>query len=338
MKQYSADLRERLLGAIDAGLPQAEAARLFGVGLSTIKRWRRRRQADRLRWPPRRAPDGRGGSDAEAETALVAQVRAAPDATLVEHCDTWAAATGVAVSPATMSRALGEAGVRLKKSTSSPPNAMTRPCRLAGRRGHPPPRGPCLRGQDQHPHRPDPASGASPAGRARRGPHPPQPWPQRHPLAALTPTGIGPAPSSKGRPTARRWPPTPSKSRSQPATRPGRVLDNLSAHKDEHARPAVEAAGARLLFLRLFADINPSNWPSPSSKSAGALPPSASSDGSLTATAVAISRRSPPRMPMASTPTVASPSRPTNMRIALGRGKLGKIQTRASTDLIADSR
>src|SRR4051812_14955061 len=44
MKQYSADLRERLLGAIDAGLPQAEAARLFGVGVSTIKRWRRRRQ------------------------------------------------------------------------------------------------------------------------------------------------------------------------------------------------------------------------------------------------------------------------------------------------------
>ena len=38
MKRYSADLRERLLGAIDAGLPQAEAARLFGVGVSTIKR------------------------------------------------------------------------------------------------------------------------------------------------------------------------------------------------------------------------------------------------------------------------------------------------------------
>jgi len=33
MKQYSADLRERLLGAIDAGLPQAEAARLFGIGV-----------------------------------------------------------------------------------------------------------------------------------------------------------------------------------------------------------------------------------------------------------------------------------------------------------------
>ena len=62
----------------------------------------------------------------EAEAALVAQVRAAPDATLAEHCATWAASTGVGVSPATMSRALGRAGWPLKKSRSSPPN-VTRP-------------------------------------------------------------------------------------------------------------------------------------------------------------------------------------------------------------------
>ena len=51
VKQYSADRRERLLGAIDAGLPQAEAARLFGVRvyMSTITRWRQRQQSDRLR-------------------------------------------------------------------------------------------------------------------------------------------------------------------------------------------------------------------------------------------------------------------------------------------------
>ncbi len=40
MKHYSVDLRERLPGAIDAGLSQAEASRLFGVGTSTITRWR----------------------------------------------------------------------------------------------------------------------------------------------------------------------------------------------------------------------------------------------------------------------------------------------------------
>ena len=74
MKQYSADLRERLVGAIDAGLPQAEAARLFGVGLSTIKRWRQRhRQTGSVAASPR---PGRSRRIArEAEPALVAQVR-----------------------------------------------------------------------------------------------------------------------------------------------------------------------------------------------------------------------------------------------------------------------
>src|SRR5215217_6406447 len=45
MKQYSADLRERLLGAIDGGLPVAEAARLFRVCPSTTVRWRRRQRS-----------------------------------------------------------------------------------------------------------------------------------------------------------------------------------------------------------------------------------------------------------------------------------------------------
>lgn len=115
MKQYSADLRERLLGAIDAGLPQAEAARLFGVGISSIKRWRQRqRQRGTVQAAPRPGRPRRIGG--AAEPALVTQVRAAPDATLAEHCATWVAATGVAVSPSTMSRALRRAGWPLKKS------------------------------------------------------------------------------------------------------------------------------------------------------------------------------------------------------------------------------
>ena len=115
VKQYSADLRERLLGAIDAGLPQAEAARLFGVGISSIKRWRaRQRQTGTVQASARPGRTRRIGSRAEA--ALVAQVRATPDATLAEHCARWAASTDVVVSPSTMSRALRRAGWPLKKS------------------------------------------------------------------------------------------------------------------------------------------------------------------------------------------------------------------------------
>jgi transposase len=115
VKQYSADLRERLLSAIDAGLSQTEAARLFGVSLSSLKRWRaRQQQSGAVQALPR--PGRTRRIPRAVEAALVAQVQAAPDATLVEHCATWAGATGVEVSSATMSRALNRAGWPLKKS------------------------------------------------------------------------------------------------------------------------------------------------------------------------------------------------------------------------------
>ena len=116
MKQYSADLRERLLGAIDGGLPVAEAARLFRVCPSTIVRWRRRRRTTgtvAARSRPGRPP--RIGSVHAA--ALQAQVAAAPDATLAQHCARWAAEQGMAVSVATMSRVIRRLGITVKKSS-----------------------------------------------------------------------------------------------------------------------------------------------------------------------------------------------------------------------------
>lgn len=115
MKQYSVDLRERLLGAIDAGLSQAEAARLFGVGTATIERWRRRRRESGTVAPrPRPGRPRRIGPEHVA--ALTAQVQAAPAATLAEHCARWAVKRGVRLSTATMSRALTRLGWPLKKS------------------------------------------------------------------------------------------------------------------------------------------------------------------------------------------------------------------------------
>lgn len=43
MRAYSVDLRERVVAAVDAGMPRDEAARVFGVSRATIKtsgRWR----------------------------------------------------------------------------------------------------------------------------------------------------------------------------------------------------------------------------------------------------------------------------------------------------------
>ncbi len=122
MKQYSVDLRERLLGAIDADLSQAEASRLFGVGTSTITRWRQRRAATKTLHPTPRPgrPPRIGAADA---AALQTQVAAAPDATLAEHCAIWAREQEMAVSVATMSRVIRRLGITVKKS---PPRRRAR--------------------------------------------------------------------------------------------------------------------------------------------------------------------------------------------------------------------
>ena len=115
MKQYSADLRERLLGAIDAGLPLAEGARLFGVCPSTIRRWQhRQRRTGSVAAPPRPGRTPRIGPAQAA--ALAQQVTTHRDATLAQHCARWESAQGVRVSVATMSRVIRRLGITVKKS------------------------------------------------------------------------------------------------------------------------------------------------------------------------------------------------------------------------------
>jgi transposase len=111
----SADFRERLVAALDAGLSRGEAAQHFGVSLRSIERWVARHRAglplaDRPRSgrPPRLRP--------EQERILRALVLAQPDATLLEHTDRLAAATGIRYSPSHLSRILRRLDLPLKKS------------------------------------------------------------------------------------------------------------------------------------------------------------------------------------------------------------------------------
>src|SRR6476659_5278773 len=105
MKQYPADFRDRLLRALDAGLAQAEAVRTFGVPDRTIRRWRQQRR-ERGTVAPRPRPGRHRQIGAADDAALREQVRAHPDATLVEHGAHWATSHGMIVSVATMSRAI----------------------------------------------------------------------------------------------------------------------------------------------------------------------------------------------------------------------------------------
>jgi transposase len=113
MQQYSRDLRERALRQVDAGRPVGEVAQLFGVHRTTLLRWRQRRELGEV--APRARP-GRTPKIGRAQQPLLrTQVAEQPDATVAEHCASWAAGTGVSVSAATMCRALRRLGWSLKK-------------------------------------------------------------------------------------------------------------------------------------------------------------------------------------------------------------------------------
>jgi transposase len=110
----SDDVRERALAAIDAGRRVADVAAFFQNDPSTVRRWIRQRRTtgSGLTRPrsgrPRKIPPAQ-------EPALIAQVAAAPDATLAEHCQQWQAGQGVRVSISAMRQRLLALGLTLKK-------------------------------------------------------------------------------------------------------------------------------------------------------------------------------------------------------------------------------
>ncbi len=114
MRAYSKDLRLRVLAAVDRGMPRREAAETFGVSASTIKRYLRlRRQTGGVEAKP--IPGPTAPKRAALEEGLPAQVSRNPDLTLEEHCELFEEERGVAVSTSTMSRALKNLGLPLKK-------------------------------------------------------------------------------------------------------------------------------------------------------------------------------------------------------------------------------
>jgi transposase len=103
MNAYSKDLRLRVLAAVDRGIPRKEVAELFGVSLSTIKRWlnRRRRTGDVNTYEIPGRPPVKGEA---LRRWLPEQLKANPDLTLAEHCQAFEDESCVKVSQATMSR------------------------------------------------------------------------------------------------------------------------------------------------------------------------------------------------------------------------------------------
>jgi transposase len=103
MNAYSKDLRLRVLAALDRGIPTKEVADLFGVSLSTIKRWlNRRRQTGGVE--TKKIPGRASVKGAALREWLPKHLEKNPDLTLKEHCEAFFDEMAIEVSEATMSR------------------------------------------------------------------------------------------------------------------------------------------------------------------------------------------------------------------------------------------
>jgi transposase len=81
MKAYSIDLRRKIVDAIGRGMPKAEAARTFGIGISTVKRYATKaRRGEPLQ--PGKAPGKRPKMDERVGKLLEEDLKERPFACL----------------------------------------------------------------------------------------------------------------------------------------------------------------------------------------------------------------------------------------------------------------
>jgi transposase len=114
MKPYSEDLRISIVNALRGGMSKSATSRLFGVSLSSVKRYAR--IADR---GASLAPSSKGGGrppkvDQTIERLLEADIRERPAATISERCCFLWSATGKSLSLSTVKRLLKRMGFSRK--------------------------------------------------------------------------------------------------------------------------------------------------------------------------------------------------------------------------------
>src|SRR5436305_14332539 len=97
MKAYSQDLRERVIGTVEAGRPREEVAARFEVSVPTIERWvRLKRETGGLARRP--VPGPVAEKTAGLLAALPARLASHADAALAEQCRWWREVSGWEVS------------------------------------------------------------------------------------------------------------------------------------------------------------------------------------------------------------------------------------------------
>lgn len=133
-RAYSADLRERVLVAVEDGSSARAAAARFGIGVATAVRWVRRWRETGHRGAYRQGHPTRSPLDAH-ETFLIGLVEATPDITLDEMRARLSGDRGVSVACSTIWRFFARRGWTVKKSPATPTNRPARMWQPPGRPG-----------------------------------------------------------------------------------------------------------------------------------------------------------------------------------------------------------
>jgi transposase len=114
MNAYSEDLRRKITNAVETDMSKNEVARLFGVSLSSVKRYTRM-VSEGTSLSPRKAPGKRPKIDECARRLLEADLEERPVATLAQRCWFLERVAGVQVSASTVCRMLKRLGWTRKK-------------------------------------------------------------------------------------------------------------------------------------------------------------------------------------------------------------------------------
>jgi transposase len=114
MKAYSVDLREKIVAAVRRGMSKAQAARIFGVGATSVKRYVS--LADQGKpLNPGKAPGKKGKLDESGMRLLEEDLHERPTVTYENRAQLLHQLLGVEVSKATICRAIRCLGYTRKK-------------------------------------------------------------------------------------------------------------------------------------------------------------------------------------------------------------------------------
>ena len=114
MKAYSLDLREKIVAAVGHGMSKAQAARTFGVGATSVKRYVTLAEQGKP-LSPGKAPGKKSKLDESGMKLLEEDLRSRPAVTYKKGADLLYELLGVRVSKATICRMVGRLGYTRKK-------------------------------------------------------------------------------------------------------------------------------------------------------------------------------------------------------------------------------